>query len=106
VGGGQVIPGFDAAIRGMEPGEQKTVTIPAEEAYGERREEMVLQVERGSLPDGLDPEIGDQLALTTPEGQQIPVRVTDVSADGVTLDANHPLAGEDLTFALTLDAIG
>jgi peptidylprolyl isomerase len=106
VGGGQVIPGFDEAIRGMEAGEQKTVTIPADEAYGHHRSEMVLQVERDALPEGLDPEVGDELALTTPEGQQVPVRVTEVTEEGVVLDANHPLAGEDLTFELTLDGIG
>lgn len=105
VGEGQVIPGFDAAVRGMEPGEAKTVTIPADEAYGARREEMVLRVDRDSLPEGLDPEVGDQLALSTAEGQQVPVRVTDVSPEGVTLDANHPLAGEDLTFEITLTDI-
>lgn len=105
VGQGQVIPGFEDAVRGMEPGEQKTVTIAAEDAYGPHREEMVLRVERASLPEGLSPEVGDRLALTTSDGQQVPVRVTAVSDDDITLDANHPLAGEDLTFAITLEAV-
>lgn len=105
VGAGQVIPGFDNAVSGMAPGDQRTVTIPATEAYGEHRTEMVLEVSKDQLPPGLDPGIGDQLQLQTADGQPVPVRVTEVSTDGVTLDANHPLAGQDLTFEIKLEAI-
>lgn len=101
VGSGQVIPGFDEAVSGMKPGEEQTVTIPAVEAYGARREELVIEVERQRLPDDLEPEVGQQLQLSQ-EGQSFVVRVTDVSEGSVTLDANHPLAGEDLTFQLQL----
>jgi peptidylprolyl isomerase len=99
VGAGQVIPGFDQAVQGMAEGEEKRVTIPAEEAYGPRREEMVLTVDRGELPEGVAPEIGQQYQMSQ-AGQTFVVTVTDVSDATVELDANHPLAGEDLTFDL------
>jgi peptidylprolyl isomerase len=105
VGGGQVIPGFDQAVEGMEPGDTKTVEIPADDAYGPKREEMMLQVSPDQFPEGVDPELGQQLQLSQPDGQNVVVRVTDVQDDAVTLDANHPLAGEDLTFEITLDEI-
>ena len=105
VGGGQVIPGFEQAVEGMEPGDTKTVEIPADDAYGPKREEMMLQVSPDQFPEGVDPELGQQLQLSQPDGQNVVVRVTDVQDDAVTLDANHPLAGEDLTFEITLDEI-
>lgn len=105
VGGGQVIPGFDQAVAGMEPGDTKKVEIPSDEAYGPKREEMMLQVSPDQFPEGVDPEVGQQLQLSQPNGQNVVVRVTDVQDDAVTLDANHPLAGEDLTFEITLDEI-
>jgi len=105
LGGGQVIPGFDAGVTGMEPGETKTVRIPADEAYGPRRDEMMLQVSPDQFPEGMDPQVGQQLQLRQPDGQAVVVRVAEVSSEGVTLDANHPLAGEDLTFELTLAEI-
>lgn len=101
VGSGQVIPGFDQAVSGMKPGDERNVTIPAAEAYGARRDDLVIEVERQRLPDDLEPEVGQQLQLSQ-EGQTFVVRVTDVSDASVTLDANHPLAGEDLTFQLQL----
>lgn len=105
LGSGQVIPGFDAGVTGMEPGESKKVTIPADEAYGQRREEMMLEVSPDQFPEGMDPQVGQQLQLSQPDGQAVMVTVAEVSDDGVVLDANHPLAGEDLTFELTLDSI-
>lgn len=105
VGSGQVIPGFDNAVLGLEPGDKRTVTIPSDEAYGEFRDEMVIQVGRDQLPEDLDPEIGDELQLTTPDGHPIPVLVTAMNDESLTLDANHPLAGEDLTFAIRLEEI-
>ena len=101
LGGGQVIPGFDAAVTGMAVGEEKTVTIPAAEAYGDRRGDHEMTVERAQLPDDIDPAVGDQLQMSDGTNQLL-VRVTAVTKETVTLDANHPLAGKDLTFALEL----
>jgi len=105
VGSGQVIPGFDEAVQGMEPGQDKQFTIPADKAYGTHREEMVLQVSRDQIPAEMSPEVGDQLQLQTPEGRPVPVRVTEIQDDTVTLDANHPLAGEDLTFKIRVEEV-
>ncbi len=105
LGVGQVIPGFDRAVAGMAPGETQTVEIPAEEAYGPSREEMMLSVSPDQFPEGMDPELGQQLQLSQPDGQAVVVRVTEIEDDAVTLDANHPLAGKDLTFEITLDEI-
>jgi FKBP-type peptidyl-prolyl cis-trans isomerase 2 len=100
--GGQVIPGFDQAVVGMSPGESKTEIIPMEQAYGPHREEMVIEVNRQQLPLDLEPEVGQQLQVQQENGQAIPVFITDVTESTVTLDANHPLAGEDLTFDIQL----
>ncbi|HEY9597687.1 MAG TPA: peptidylprolyl isomerase [Cyanophyceae cyanobacterium] len=99
---GQVIPGFEQAVVGMSPGESKTQKIPVDQAYGPYREDMVIQVSREMLPPDLQPEVGQQLQVQQPTGQAIPVIVTDVSNGKVTLDANHPLAGENLTFDIEL----
>lgn len=101
VGEGQVIPGFDEAVTGMQPGEEKRVTIPADEAYGQRRPEMVGTIRREQFPPGIHPAVGQQLQMSQ-QGHTFVVTVTGVSDDEVTLDANHPLAGEDLTFQLEL----
>ncbi len=106
IGTGTIIPGFEQAVIGMSPGESKTEVIPTDRAYGPYREEMVLQVERQQFPTDLDPAVGQQLQLQDPTGEVIPVIITDVSPSTVTLDANHPLAGEDLTFDIKLVAIG
>ena len=106
LGASQVIPGFDDAVTGMEIGETKTETIPADRAYGAHREEMIIKVSKTQIPEGLNPEVGNRLAMRTTDGQQVPVEVTEVSEGGVTLDANHPLAGKDLTFEIVLVAIG
>jgi peptidylprolyl isomerase len=105
VGTGQVIKGFDAAVRGMEVGETKTVRIPAADAYGEPNEKAVLDVERTQLPQGVTPELGMQFNLQTQSGQQVPARITAITDTHVKLDANHPLAGKALTFELELVAI-
>ncbi len=101
LGSGQVIPGFDAAVTSMEVGQTETIDIPCAEAYGELRQEMIGQIPRTELPEDLEPEIDMVLAMQAPEGE-MPVRIVEVDADTVTLDANHPLAGQDLTFELTL----
>ena len=102
IGEGQLIPGFEQAVVGMSPGESKTVEIPADEAYGPYREELVMVVDRDQLPEDLQPEVGQQLQIRQPDGQTILVKVIDVSESSVTLDANHPLAGKDLTFDIEL----
>lgn len=106
IGEGQVIPGFEQAVQGMSIGESKTVTIPVAEAYGDRQDELVAQVPRSDLPPGMEPEVGQQLEVTQEDGSSFPVLVIDVDAESITLDANHPLAGKDLTFDLKLVAIG
>jgi peptidylprolyl isomerase len=106
IGEGQVIPGFENAVIGMNPGDKKSATIPAGDAYGEYMDEMVLTVERNQLPPELQPEVGQQLQIRNPDGQAIPVIITDVTDSTITLDANHPLAGQDLTFDIELVEIG
>jgi peptidylprolyl isomerase len=103
VGGGQVIKGFDDAVTEMSVGEVKTITIPAEEAYGPRHDEMIIEVPHSQFAEGLTPEVGMQLQSGNADGQPpTVVTVTAVNDDKVTLDANHPLAGEDLTFEIEL----
>jgi len=102
VGSGQVIPGFDQAIVGMQVGETKEIVIPPEQAYGERVEELVQTIGRDQFQLGdVEPEVGMAIEMHTPQGP-IPLVITDLSDTTVTLDANHPLAGEHLHFALVL----
>ena len=102
VGAGHVIPGFDAALLGMQVGETKNVVIPAEQAYGERMEELVQTISREQFNLGdVEPELGMAIEMQTPQGT-IPLIITEMSDTSVTLDANHPLAGEELHFDLTL----
>lgn len=101
VGSGQVIPGFDAAVKEMEIGETKTITIACSDAYGEVEEELIATVPKAQFPEEIQPEVGQTLELQSPQGN-LPVRVMEISDDGVLLNGNHPLAGEDLTFELTL----
>jgi len=105
MGKGQIIPGLEAALDGMEIGETKTVTIPADQAYGPHMPEGVQDVPRGMIPDHIPLEIGLTMQVQTPEGQQTQVRVTALSDETVTLDGNHPLAGQDLTFAVEIVAV-
>ena len=102
IGEGRVIAGFEDAVIGMIPGEEKSVRIPSAEAYGPRREEMVAVFNSGQFPEDLAPAVGQILQLKRDDGMLIQVMVTDVTGDQVTLDANHPLAGKDLTFDLKL----
>ena len=102
IGAGQMIPGFEEAVRGMQVGQMKTVTIPAEEAYGPYNEDMVLVVEREQLPPELHPAVGQQLQMQQQDGRVGVVLVTDVSETTITIDTNHPLAGKDLTFEIEL----
>ncbi|WP_425098009.1 FKBP-type peptidyl-prolyl cis-trans isomerase [Tropicibacter sp. S64] len=102
VGSGQIIPGLDKAIPGMTVGEKKKVEIPADEAYGQPNPEATQSVPREQIPADIPVEVGLQLQVQTPNGQVVPVTVTEVTESEVTLDANHPLAGKDLTFDFEL----
>lgn len=106
IGTQQVIPGFERAVIGMNPGESRTETIPAADAYGERDDAMVIVVDRNDIPPDFEPEIGIQLQVKQPDGGVIPVIIIDVTDTTITLDANHPLAGRDLIFEIQLMAIG
>ena len=106
LGAGQVVPGFDKAVAGMEVGETKTVTIPAKDAYGAPDPEQTVTIGRDQLPAGAEVSVGDQLQMGLGNGQVVVVTVAEMDAETVTLDANHALAGEDLTFEITLDSIG
>ncbi len=102
IGEGQIIPGFEEAVIGMNPGESKTAKISMDKAYGPHRKEMVAVVPREQIPADLKPEVGQQLQVRQPDGRAMIVVITDVSEASVTLDANHPLAGKDLTFDIQL----
>jgi peptidylprolyl isomerase len=102
IGEGRVIPGFEEAVAGMEPGESKTANIPADQAYGPYHEEMVRALDRNQLPPDIELEVGQHLESRSEEGQSFIVTVIDISGSTVTLDANHPLAGKDLSFDIEL----
>jgi peptidylprolyl isomerase len=102
VGAQQVIAGFDAGVRGMKVGETRTVEIESEEAYGQRVEALVNTVAREGMRLGQEPEVGMNVVMQLPDGNQIPLTITEVTETHVTLDANHPLAGEKLIFEIEL----
>ena len=102
VGAGEVIAGFEEAVVGMNPGDTKTATINADEAYGDYDDELILEVERDQFPPEITPEVGQRLQLHQPDGEVFGAVVTAVDDQTVTLDANHPLAGQDLTFEIEL----
>ena len=102
VGSGAVIPGFDNGVMGMSVGDKKTLNIPADEAYGQRHQELVMDFPKERFPEDMNPEVGMQLMMNNGAGQQFPVTIVDVKDDSVTLDANHHLAGQDLVFDIEL----
>ena len=103
LGQGQLIPGFEKAVVGMDVGDSTSVDIPSDEAYGERRDDLEIEVPKAELPENVDPQVGMQLQMQQQQnGQAIPVQITAVGEENVTLDANHPLAGKDLTFDIEL----
>ncbi len=106
VGSGQIIPGLDVAIPGMVVGDKKTVEIPADQAYGHIHPEARQAVPRSDIPADIPLDLGTQLQVQTPQGQTMQVTVVEVTDAQVVLDANHPLAGKDLTFAIELVSIG
>ncbi len=105
LGSGQVIPGFDSAVDGMAVGDSKTVNIPPDEAYGQAHEQLIQQVPKSALPEEMKPEPGMQLQSQSPDGQIMNLVVTEVADETITVDGNHPLAGETLTFDIELVAI-
>jgi len=102
LGEGSMITGFEQAVYGMKVGQSKKVTIPAKEAYGLHNDELLLVLSREQLPAGIDPEIGQELQMQTAAGQIVTVLVIEVSEETITVDANHPLAGKDLTFEIEM----
>lgn len=98
LGQGNMIPGFEKAVLGMEVGQSKTADIPSAEAYGPKTDEMVIEVPKKDVPDNITPEVGQQLAIKQADGRTVPVTITDVTDESITLDGNHPLAGKDLIF--------
>jgi len=106
VGSGQIIPGLDKALPGMTVGDTKTVNVPAEEAYGAADPNARQSVPRDQIPADIPLDPGTQLQVKTPQGQVVNVTVAEVNDEAVVLDANHPLAGKDLTFAIELVSIG
>lgn len=102
LGKGQLIKGFEDAVMGMYVGETKTVTIPLDQAYGPRRDELMLKFEKAEIPQNIELSEGVVLHLENQQGRVIAAIITEVSENSVTLDANHPLAGEDLTFKIDL----
>ena len=106
VGAGMMIAGFDKAVHGMKIGDKKTAEIPAAEAYGNRRDEMLFDVPTSNLPEGMEPTVGMPLAMQQPDGTPVPVKIAEVKGDTVVIDANHELAGKDLVFDIELVEIG
>ncbi len=102
LGNGQVIPGFDKRVLGMTTNEKKTLNIPATEAYGAHRDDLVMTIPKTEIPSDIKPEVGMQLQMQGQEGQQFNVLISELTDENITLDANHPLAGQDLNFDVEL----
>lgn len=105
IGAGELFPQLEEALIGMAAGETKKITIAAEDAFGEYDEERVFTVPRADLPDDLDPAVGDELVLSGDDDEELGVVVVEATPESITFDANHPLAGEDLTYEVELLAI-
>lgn len=106
VGSGEIIPGLDKALPGMGVGDQKRVEVAVEEGYGPRHDDRMIEVPLDELPPDIPREVGIMLAMRSPEGQEMPVRVVEVTETAMKLDANHQLAGEDLVFEIEIVSIG
>lgn len=106
LGSGEVIPGFEKGIVGMAVGESKTLKLGPDEAYGQKRPDLVVDVAKANFPDHITPTVGERLQVKQPDGSVINVQVAEIKDETVTLDANHPLAGETLVFDVELMEIG
>jgi FKBP-type peptidyl-prolyl cis-trans isomerase SlpA len=102
LGQGMLIPGFENGVIGMEINETKSVSIPCAEAYGDKNPEFIQEVPKNQLPPELNPEVGMQLSSRMPDGTEFPVMIVGVAEESITIDANHPLAGQDLVFEITI----
>jgi FKBP-type peptidyl-prolyl cis-trans isomerase 2 len=102
VGAGMVIKGFDNGVLDMQVGDKKTVQIPVDQAYGPKNEELIMDFPKANMPADLNPEVGMDLQMSNAQGQVFPVKVAAVGTEFITLDANHPLAGEELVFDIEL----
>lgn len=102
IGSGMIIAGFENGVVGLEPGESKTVNVAASEAYGDYNQGLVYEIDRNQLPEGMVPQVGDQLESVQSDGSRVRVVISSVSENSVTIDANHPLAGKDLVFDIEL----
>jgi FKBP-type peptidyl-prolyl cis-trans isomerase 2 len=102
IGAGEVIAGFEQAVTGLSQGETVSTTIPPEQGYGPRRDEMLAVIPRDRLPEAIEPEVGQRLSVQQQDGRQLVVAIAKVDEASVTLDANHELAGKTLTFDLEL----
>jgi peptidylprolyl isomerase len=105
VDGGQVIQGFNEAVKDMESGEEKDFKLPPQQAYGERDEELVRVFPVSALGPGADPQVGQTIGVQAPDGRQFPARITKVEGDQMTIDLNNPLAGETLNFNIRLEGV-
>lgn len=106
LGSGNVIPGFDRGVEGMQPGENKTLTIMPNDGYGERQDKLIVEVPSSRFPEEIDPKVGEKYQMQQSDGRTVNVTVTHMKDDMVTLDANHPLAGKTLIFDVELVGIG
>jgi len=102
VGSGQVIKGFEEGVKGMSVGEKRTLEIGAHEAYGEKSPELIIEFPKTQFPDDMAPEVGQQLMMSNGSGQSFPVTIHEIKEESVILDANHPLAGQELIFNIEL----
>ena len=98
LGTNAIIPGFEKGLMGMEVGDKKTITIPSEEGYGPRRDELIMEVDKSAFPENITPEVGLQLQMQREDGQNLPVTIAKIEDEKITLDANFPLAGKTLIF--------
>ncbi len=98
IGEGKIIPGFEQALLGMQTGDKKSFDLTPDQAFGERKDELVHVIQKEQIPSDIKLEIGMQLALEGQQKEPIPAQVVDISESTVTLDTNHPLAGKDITF--------
>ena len=105
IGQGQILPGVEEAVSGMEPGQSKTVEISSDKAYGPHRTELTQQIPRKDFPADVEPKVGQRLNLQQQQGRPITVSITEVTDESITIDANHPLAGKNVVFDLELISV-